>query len=257
MLTVISPAKTLDFDSPPVTRKRSNPDFLSNSGELIEILRERSAADIAKLMSISPGLAQLNATRYQDWAPPFTAQNAKQAVLAFRGDVYLGLAAETMKPRDFDFAQKHLRILSGLYGLLKPLDMIQPYRLEMGTRLANARGKDLYCFWGDRLTTAISSELESHRNKTLVNLASNEYFKSVRPDLLERSLITPIFKDYNRGAYRVLGFYAKRARGQMVAFVIRNRIDRPEGLKDFNEDGYRFNVDYSSQAEWVFTRKAS
>ena len=197
MLTLLSPAKTLDFESKPITSKTSSAKLLARSEELIEIMRKQSPQNLTKLMGISPKLAELNIQRFKDWKRPFHPANAKQAILAFKGDVYIGLEAEEYSPRDLNFAQKNLRILSGLYGLLRPLDLIQPYRLEMGTRLYNKKGKDLYDFWGDAITQKIIEELSTHRNKTLINLASNEYFKSVTPELLPARLITPVFKDYS------------------------------------------------------------
>ncbi|MBD3646631.1 MAG: peroxide stress protein YaaA [Pseudomonadales bacterium] len=257
MITIISPAKTLDFESEPSTDKSSSPEHLKRSKELVEIMRTKSPKEISKLMGISPKLAELNTERFKAWKPPFNRKNAKQAVLAFRGDVYMGLDADSFTQRDFNFAQKNLRILSGLYGLLRPLDLIQPYRLEMGTRLANKRGKDLYQFWGDEITESLADELSDHRNKTLINLASNEYFKAVDPGRLPGNLITPVFKDYNNGTYKVLAFFAKKARGQMAAFIIRNRINKPQDIKEFNVDGYRYDESYSTNDQWVFTRKAS
>ena len=256
MLTVISPAKTLDFDTPPKTKKTSKGDFTTQSSELIEIMRKQSPKQLSKLMGISPKLAELNADRYQAWSLPFTPDNAKQAILAFRGDVYLGLEAENYSERDFTFAQKNLRILSGLYGLLKPLDLIQPYRLEMGIKLKNKGGKGLYDFWGNTISEALLDELNQHKNKTLLNLASNEYFKSVKPDLLPGKVITPVFKDFSNGNYKVLGFYAKKARGYMASFIVHNRINKPEQIKEFAIDGYGYNKDMSTPEQWVFTRKA-
>jgi cytoplasmic iron level regulating protein YaaA (DUF328/UPF0246 family) len=256
MLAVISPAKTLDFDSQPVTLKSSQADYLGQSEQLIKTMRKQSPKQLAKLMKISPKLAELNAQRFAAWNLPFSPENAKQAVLAFKGDVYIGLAAEEFNQRDFNFAQKNLRILSGLYGLLKPLDLIQPYRLEMGTRICNGRSKDLYEFWGNDITEGINRELAKHRNKTLINLASNEYFKAVKPDLLTGKLITPIFKDYSNGSYKILGFFAKKARGYMSTYIIKNRITKPEDIKSFNVDGYKYDPDLSSEFDWVFTRKA-
>ena len=255
MLTLISPAKTLDFQSEPTTNKTSTPTFLNQSKQLVKIMRQQSSEDLTKLMGISPKLAQLNVRRFNDWKPPFDASNAKQAVLAFKGDVYMGLEAETYNTRDFTFAQKHLRILSGLYGLLRPLDLIQPYRLEMGTHLENKRGKDLYDFWGDRITLNLVAGLNNHKNKTLINLASNEYFKSINTSLLPARLITPVFKDYSKGSYKVLSFFAKKARGAMASFIVRNRISKPEDLKAFDMDGYKFNSDHTIDSQWVFTRK--
>ncbi len=257
MLTVISPAKTLDFETPPSTKKLSTPVLLDQSRQLVTIMRKQTPEDLGKLMGISPKLAQLNADRFRKWKPPFTSANAKQALLAFRGDVYMGLQADDYTERDFNFAQKSLRILSGLYGVLRPLDLIQPYRLEMGSRVSNKRGTDLYDFWGDRISLQLTEELAGHRNKTLINLASNEYFKSINPDLLPARLVTPVFKDYSKGAYKVISFYAKKTRGLMASYIVRNRINKPEDLKDFDIDGYGFNPDLSCENEWVFTRKSS
>ncbi len=257
MLTVISPAKSLDFESSPRTNRFSDPVFLSSSRHLISELRKQSPAQISRLMKISPKLGELNADRYRSWKLPFTPQNAKQALLAFRGDVYMGLEADTFSARDFTFSQKHLRILSGLYGVLKPLDLIQPYRLEMGTRFANKRGKDLYEFWGNRLTKAVADELSGHRNKTLLNLASNEYFKSIDTASLGHRVVTPVFKDYSNGTYRVLSFFAKKARGRMASYLIRNRINKPDELKAFDLDGYSYTESLSDADTWVFTRKGA
>lgn len=254
MLAVISPAKTLDFESKPTTSKVSEAAFLPDSARLIETMRSQSASQLSKLMKISPKLADLNVERYQTWHLPFNESNAKQALLAFKGDVYLGLAAEEYGQRDFTFAQKSLRILSGLYGLLRPLDLIQPYRLEMGTKIKNPEGKDLYEFWGDKITQALNAELKSHKNKTLLNLASNEYFKAVQPKAFDGEIITPIFKDYSGGSYKVLGFYAKKARGYMASYIIKNRLTKPEEIKSFDIDGYKYNPDHSDETNWVFTR---
>lgn len=257
MLMVISPAKTLDFESTPETKKHSSPQYLDKSGVLIELLRKQSPSSLSKLMGISPKLAEINAERYQNWRSPFTLDNAKQALFAFKGDVYIGLAAESYNARDIAFAQKHLRILSGLYGLLKPLDLIQAYRLEMGTKLENPGGKDLYAFWGSEITRAINDALVGHRSKVLVNLASQEYFGSIKPAALDGRLVTPVFKDFNNGNYKVLGFFAKKARGLMASYIVKNRIDKADDIKSFDMDGYRFNSDLTRNDEWVFTRKAS
>ncbi len=254
MLTLISPAKTLDFDTPAIIKKHSMPDFLEDSGRLIEIMRKKSPKKISQLMHISAALSELNADRFREWQ--FSPDNAKQAILAFRGDVYLGLRAETFNARDFTFAQNNLRILSGLYGLLKPLDLIQPYRLEMGIKLNNRRGKDLYSFWGNRIGEAIVDELEHHKNNTLINLASIEYFRSVNTALLPGPVITPVFKDFSNGSYKILGFFAKKARGYMASYIIKNRINKAEQLKAFNVDGYQFCDDFSTEFNWVFTRRA-
>ncbi len=257
MLMLISPAKTLDFDTAPVTDKATQPDFLDQSRELISILRDLAPQDVSRLMGISDKLGQLNYDRYQQWHTPFTADNAKQAALAFKGDVYTGLDAERFKAGDFTFAQRHLRILSGLYGLLRPLDLIQPYRLEMGTRLENPRGANLYDFWGERLTAAINEQLKSLKQPTVVNLASNEYFKAVQPKALAAPLITPVFKDWKNGQYKIISFYAKKARGLMAAYAIGNRIKSAEGLKAFDREGYGFNPELSTDKQWVFTRNSA
>jgi cytoplasmic iron level regulating protein YaaA (DUF328/UPF0246 family) len=255
MLTVISPAKTLDFVTPSTTNKHTNPDFLDHSSELIQILKKHPPKKLRTLMKISDKLAELNVQRYSEWSLPFTQENAKQAILAFKGEVYLGLEADELNSRDLNFAQKHLRILSGLYGVLKPLDLIQPYRLEMGAKLKNRAGQDLYHFWGDLLSTAIETELASHRSRVLINLASLEYFKSLRASNLSVDVINPVFKDYSNGRYRVLGFFAKKARGFMANYIIRNRINKAEDLKAFNTDGYKYNKTLSNDDHWVFSRK--
>ncbi len=255
MLILISPAKTLDFDTPAVTDTFTQPDFLKDSRALIKELRELSPADISGLMKISDKLGVLNFDRYHAFKTPFTQANAKQAALAFQGDVYTGLAAETFKARDFDFAQKHLRILSGLYGLLRPLDLIQPYRLEMGTKFNNQRGDNLYQFWGDIITNAVNEQLAAVKSKTLVNLASNEYFKAVKPKQVNAEIITPVFKDWKNGQYKIISFYAKKARGLMSAYIIKNRLKAAEDLKGFDVDGYGFAPELSKEREWVFTRK--
>lgn len=254
MLTVISPAKTLDFESPINVKTATVPEHLANSKELISQLREMSPQQLGKLMGISRKLAELNTERFKSWQPPFNTDNARQSLLAFKGDVYLGIDVEQYNTRDFNFAQKSLRILSGLYGVLRPMDLIQPYRLEMGTRLANKRGRDLYEFWGDKISHSLADELAGHRNKALVNLASNEYFKSVNPRLLPGTVINPVFKEHHRGEYKVLSFFAKKARGYMASFIVKNRINKPEDLKSFDVDGYRFNENLSNDKNWVFTR---
>lgn len=252
MLVVISPAKTLDFETPARTNIASTPSFLEDSQVLIERMRELAPADIAKLMKISDKLSVLNSTRYETWSLPFTPDNAKQALLAFKGDVYTGLDAETLSPEQDDYAQQHLRILSGLYGILKPLDLIQPYRLEMGTKLSNSGGKDLYQFWGDKITDSLNDELA--QNDVLINLASNEYFKSVQPKKLNARIITPVFKDTKNGVQKIISFYAKKARGLMTRYIIENNIDNAEALKDFDIAGYQFEAKQSSENDWVFTR---
>lgn len=255
MLLIISPAKTLDYETPAQTSQFTEPDFLDQSAQLIEQLRQLSPAQIGSLMSISDKLAQLNAARFQAWSLPFDQDNAKQAVLAFKGDVYTGLAAETLSNKQLTFAQQHLRILSGLYGLLRPLDLMQAYRLEMGTRFANPRGKDLYQFWGNLITEQLNKELAGQKTKVLVNLASNEYYKAVQPDNINGEIITPVFKDWKNGQFKIISFYAKKARGLMCRYVIDHGIKQPEKLKDFDHDGYAYNPAMSSGHEWVFTRE--
>lgn len=253
MLTVISPAKTLDFDTPPTTQEHSQPRFLSQSQELIDTLRQMRTADIASLMKLSDKLAGLNVARYETWQTPFNLDNAKQAVLAFQGDVYTGLDAETLNEKQLTFAQKHLRILSGLYGVLKPLDLIQPYRLEMGTKLDNAKGKDLYAFWGSDIRQSLQAE-DAMQDEVLINLASNEYFKAVEAKKLKARIITPVFKDWKNGQYKMISFYAKKARGMMSRYIIEHELQDPDRIKDFDTDGYRFSADMSKKDEWVFIR---
>lgn len=254
MLMVISPAKTLDFESPLATRQFTQPALLDESQRLIEIARRLTPAQIGSLMSISDKLALLNAERFNDWHPPFTPDNARQAILAFKGDVYTGLAAESLDKADFDFAQRHLRILSGLYGLLRPLDLMQAYRLEMGTRLENPAGKDLYAFWGEKLTTALNAALKDQDEEVLINLASDEYFKALQPKKINARIIKPVFLDEKNGKFKVISFYAKKARGLMSRYIIQQRLTDPAQLKQFDLDGYRFAAEESSEAEWVFKR---
>ncbi|GAA3577555.1 peroxide stress protein YaaA [Marinobacter xestospongiae] len=254
MLMVISPAKTLDYDSPLATDRHTQPDFLDDACELIDQLKELEPHQVSNLMHISDKLGQLNAERFRNWQLPFTPDNARQAVLAFKGDVYTGLQAETFSDDDFEFAQDHLRMLSGLYGLLRPLDLMQPYRLEMGTRFENRRGKDLYAFWGDQLTEEVNRLLAAD-DGVLVNLASNEYFKSIRKKALDGRLVTPQFKDWKNGQYKMISFYAKKARGLMCRYAIQNRIRQAEDLKGFDLEGYRFSAEQSDQNNWVFLRK--
>lgn len=257
MLTVISPAKTLDYQSPLPTEAHSQPGYLEDSAELIAELRKLSPPQVSELMSISDKLGALNFGRYLDWQPEFSPDNARPAVLAFKGDVYTGLEAESLSEDDLNWSQQHLRILSGLYGLLRPLDLMQPYRLEMGTKLANPRGKDLYQFWGSKITEGLNKELAGMKTSVLINLASNEYFKSVQPRKLSADIITPVFKDWKGGKYKIISFYAKKARGLMSRYIIENRIDDAERLKDFDYAGYAFQPAMSSAREWVFTREHS
>ncbi|MES9833731.1 MAG: peroxide stress protein YaaA [Candidatus Thiodiazotropha sp. LLP2] len=254
MLIAISPAKTLDYETPPVTRIHTKPKFLKQSRQLIDNLRDYSALDLAELMKLSMKLSELNFDRYHDWKTPFNLKNAKQAALAMKGDVYTGLDAESLDEKGFEFAQTHLRILSGLYGVMKPLDLMQPYRLEMGTKLPNEHGKDLYAFWGETITQAINKDLKTQGDDILINLASNEYFKSIKPKLVRGRIITPQFKEKKNGSYRMIGIFAKKARGMMSRFIIDNRLSDPQNIKDFDVDGYRYNKQHSKDDQWVFTR---
>lgn len=254
MLIVVSPAKTLDFETPANAAVYSQPRFLEQSETLVTEMRKMAPQDISNLMGVSDKIASLNAARYEQWQQPFTPENAKQAVLAFKGDVYTGLDAETLNEDGLTFAQSHLRILSGLYGVLRPLDLMQPYRLEMGIKLANEKGSNLYQFWGEEITKSLNQELASNDNAVLINLASNEYFKSVKPKVLNADVITPVFKDEKNGKYKIISFYAKKARGLMARYIIDNRINDPEQLKAFNVDGYYFKPEESSAKDWVFYR---
>ncbi|WP_297797068.1 peroxide stress protein YaaA [uncultured Marinobacter sp.] len=253
MLMVISPAKTLDYESPLATETFSQPDFLDDACELVDQLKTLEPHQVSNLMNISDKLGQLNADRFQQWHTPFTPENARQAILAFKGDVYTGLDAESFSDKEFEFAQKHLRMLSGLYGVLKPLDLMQPYRLEMGTKFENTRGKDLYAFWGGRITGELN-RLLAEDDGVLVNLASNEYFKSVRKKDLKGRLITPQFKDWKNGQYKMISFYAKKARGLMCRYAIQNGITQADDLKGFNLEGYYFCEEQSDEKNWLFLR---
>lgn len=254
MLLVISPAKTLDYESPLATDKYTQPQLLEASQQLIDIARQLSPAQIASLMSISDKLAHLNAERFNDWQPPFNPDNARQAILAFKGDVYTGLDAASLNDEDFTFAQQHLRMLSGLYGILRPLDLMQPYRLEMGIKLANPQGKDLYSFWGDRLTEMLNDALKAQGDDILVNLASDEYFKAVKPKQLQGRIIKPVFLDEKNGKFKVISFYAKKARGLMSRYIIQHRLTDAEQLKAFDVEGYFFDEAASQGDELVFKR---
>ena len=257
MLMVISPAKTLDFESKPVTARFTQPQYLDHSQELIEQLRELSPAQISELMHVSDKIGGLNAARFGSWTPAFTPANAKQALLAFKGDVYTGLNAETFSDADFSYAQDHLRMLSGLYGLLRPLDLMMPYRLEMGTKLANARGKDLYAFWGTRISEWLNEALAEQGDDVLLNLASNEYFSAVKRTALKARIINTEFKDLKNGQYKIISFYAKKVRGLMARYVIKERIRDPERLKDFDYQGYRYSAEQSKPDSLVFLRDHS
>lgn len=254
MLIVISPAKKLDFDTPAPTNEYSQPQMLDQSQQLIDELRELDSFQIASLMKLSMKLADLNADRFQSWHTPFTPDNAKQAMFAFHGDVYQGMDAASFSAGDIDFAQQHLRILSGLYGILRPLDLMQAYRLEMGTRFANTRGRNLYEFWGNMITDAINDALAAQGDDVLINLASQEYFSAIDTAAIHGRIITPVFKEYSRGAYRIISFNAKKARGYMSRFIITKGLTQAEDLKAFDTEGYAFNATLSSEDEWVFTR---
>lgn len=254
MILVLSPAKSLDFETAAKTEKFGQPPFLDESEVLVDQLKELEPSALASLMSLSEKLAVLNSNRFLAWQRPFTPKNSKQALLAFNGDVYEGLAADTLSEEALAWADGHLRILSGLYGLLKPLDLIQPYRLEMGTKLSGSHGKNLYQFWGDKITEKLNETLATHETPLLINLASNEYFKSIKAKQLNGEVITPVFKDRKNGQYKVISFYAKKARGMMAAYIIKNRIEMPEQIKAFDSAGYLFSEEESTQKEWVFLR---
>ena len=253
MLLLISPAKTLNFDSTDL-KKKSKPRFLDESQVLIDVLKKKSPGDIKKLMSVSDKIAELNVERYHSFKRPFNLKNAKQAVLAFRGDVYTGLDADSFDETDLEFAQKHLRILSGLYGVLKPLDLMQPYRLEMGTKLSNGFGKNLYEFWGTKLTETINKDVRSSKSKAIINLASKEYFSAVQAKNLKADLYNVHFKEERNGVYKIISFSAKKARGMMCNFIIKNKLTDPEHLKGFDMDNYVYNEDLSTERDLVFTR---
>ena len=254
MLLVVSPAKKLDFENPAGTGKSSKPTLLDRSAELVDILRDYSAAELSRLMGISPQLGELNAQRYAKWNPPFNKSNAKQAMYAFRGDVYVGLDADSLDADQIGFAQQHLRILSGLYGVLRPLDLIQPYRLEMGTSLPTEYGKTLYDFWGDTITDEINKQLKKTKTETLLNLASNEYFQSINANRVNAQIISPVFKDQKNGKYKVISFFAKKARGMMAGHVIRRQMTNAAKLKRASIGGYRYSADESTDKNWVFLR---
>ncbi len=257
MLLFLSPAKALDYKTPSHVSEFSQPAFLPQSEHLIQQLRNLSPAEIANLMDLSDQLALLNFNRYADWSLPFTPENAKQAVLAFDGDVYDGLSAKTLSSDDLQFAQQHVRILSGLYGLLKPLDLMQAYRLEMGTKFVNPAGKDLYAFWGNRLLDAINDELAAMPRPVAVNLASEEYFKAAQGKKIQAKVIQPVFEDWKNGKYKIISFFAKKARGLMTRYVVENRLTEPEGMQAFDVDGYVFSPEVSDDKTWVFRRRQS
>lgn len=255
MLAVISPAKKLDFETPAKDLPAGRCDLLGEAEILMERCRELTAADIASLMKLSDKLAGLNAARFGEWNTPFTTANAKHAIHSFKGDVYVGLDADTLSNDDLEFAQSHLRILSGLYGLLRPLDLMQAYRLEMGTKLDNTRGKNLYEFWGDKITDTLNTSLKAANSEILVNLASTEYFKAVKAKNVNAQIITPVFKDYKNGQYKIISFYAKKARGLMVRYMIDKRVSTPQQLEAFDYEGYQYDAEQSNDTTMVFMRK--
>jgi uncharacterized protein len=255
MITLISPAKSMDFETAPHLSDHTQPQFMTEAAELVDQLQYLAPQALCSLMKISDKLGALNAARFQQWQRPFTPDNAKPAVLAFNGDVYTGLDANSLDRETLGFAQQHLRILSGLYGLLRPLDLIQAYRLEMGTPFSNRRGKDLYSFWQPLLASSLRQTLTKHIHQVLINLASQEYFKSVDTNTLQCPIITPVFKDWKNGQYKIISFHAKKARGLMTRFILQQRIDRPEGIKDFKVAGYGFDPALSKDCHWVFTRR--
>lgn len=256
MYALLSPAKKLNFEDSTTEMAYSQPRMLADTLELMGVARKLQPADLSRLMKISESLAELNFARFRNFATPFTRENAKQAVFAFVGDTYVGLDAPSMGPADLEFAQEHIGILSGLYGLLRPLDLVQPYRLEMGTRLSNKRGRDLYAFWGSLITHAVNETLAARKNSVVVNLASIEYFKSVQPLHLNQNVITPVFKEIKNGEAKVVSFSAKRARGMMARYIVDERLSKPEGMKSFSTAGYQYQPSLSSDSRWTYTRHA-
>lgn len=257
MLLLISPAKTLDYDTKTSVEQYTQPQFKKQAAELVAIMKEKTPAQIASLMKISDNLAVLNAARFQDWSSRFTTKNSKQAILTFDGDVYTGLDANSLKEKDLIWAQDHLVILSGLYGILRPLDLLQAYRLEMGIKLGNTKGKDLYAFWKDLITPELNKRLEQDKTPVIINLASQEYFKAVDLNQLKARVVECVFEDFNHksGKYQIITFYAKRARGLMARYIIQKRIQTPQGLRSFDVDGYAYHEASSSPERLVFRRK--
>lgn len=252
---VVSPAKALDESTAVQTDKHTQAEMLSQAKTLAKEMKELGPNDLGELMSISEKLSDLNYERFQEWTTPFPKDKAKQAAWLFKGDVYQGLDAYSLDEKQIEYTQNHLRILSGLYGLLKPLDDMLPYRLEMGTKFKNSKGKDLYEFWGSKITELLNKHLEESGSKTLVNLASNEYFKAVKKKELNGRIVTPVFKDWKSGKYKIISFYAKKARGLMARYAADNQVENAEDLKYFDYEDYKFNPEISSETEWVFTRK--
>lgn len=254
MLIVISPAKKLDYNATAPATAFTQPDHLEQAAELIGVMQQKDSFEIADLMKLSMNLADLNMERFQQWHTPFTPENAKQAIFAFTGDVYQGLDVKTLDSDAISFMQQHLRILSGLYGILRPLDLMQAYRLEMGTKLTTSRGRNLYEFWGNIITESINAALVGQGDDILINLASNEYFSAINTANLQGRIVTPVFKEMRKGRYRIISFNAKKARGYMSRFIIENRLSEPDELKTFDIADYRYNRDLSSADEYVFTR---
>jgi cytoplasmic iron level regulating protein YaaA (DUF328/UPF0246 family) len=254
MLIVLSPAKSLDYKTPAQVKSPTLPEFVLESAKLIADLRKLSPLEVSNLMGLSDQLAALNVGRYRDWSKKFTEENSKPAIYAFNGDVYDGFDVKTLNAKALDFAQDHLRILSGLYGALRPLDLMQAYRLEMGTSFKNPRGKDLYAFWGERVTDSLKKILEKQKKPVLLNLASEEYFKVLQPKNMDCQVISPVFQDGKDGKYKIISFYAKRARGLMARYVVENQITDPADLKDFNLDGYKYLASESSPEKPLFRR---
>jgi len=254
MLMLLSPAKTLDYDTPVRTTLTSQPQFTHQAAELIGALVKLSATDVANLMHISPALAELNVRRYAEWRPECDPSNARQAVLAFDGDVYEGLQAAALSDAQLQWAQDHLAILSGLYGVLRPLDLMRPYRLEMGSKLNTAHGHTLYAYWGDTIAQTLNTQLAAHAQPWVLNLASEEYFKAVNVKILRAPVVRCVFQDYKNGIWKVISFYAKRARGLMARHVITQRIETPEALRDFSSEGYVYAPEVSSDGKLVFRR---
>ena len=257
MLILLSPAKSLDYDAPLLTPVATQPRLAAHSADLIQELKALNPEAVGALMHISPKLAELNHERFQNFQPNFTEENSRQAILAFTGDVYQGMALAEWSPDDFAAAQQQIRILSGLYGVLRPLDRMQPYRLEMGTKFKNARGSNLYQFWGSTITELLNQDLEDSGSDFVVNLASNEYFSSVKPKELNGQLITPVFKDEKNGTFKIISFYAKKARGMMADFIVRNQVQSIEALKAFDTGGYQFDAEASAGDKLVFLRAES
>jgi len=255
MIVLLSPAKSLDYESPLLSKRATKPRFVENSAELIAKLRGLSVGQVGKLMSISEKLAQLNHDRFASWEKEFTKENSRAAILAFTGDVYQGMELKDWSADDFARAQERVRILSGLYGVLRPLDLMQPYRLEMGTKFATERGKNLYEFWGESLTKSLNGDLKKSGSDVVVNLASNEYFSAVKKKQLAGELVTPVFKDEKNGKYKIISFFAKKARGMMADYIVRNDITDPGALQKFKTAGYRFSKGDSGEGSLVFLRK--